>query len=316
MQHEAPAALYREALRGDTAGFAAAAFAWLRSAIAFDAGLLVTTFPDRPAFLDAHFTGFDDPAALMRSWAPVAHLDVLAPQLLAEPGTARRHDMDDPRLAGPEFKPLRDHLERFAFRRSLCLALPQHAATQTTVIILVRHDLASRTREADLQCLEAMGPPLSEALVACRSIALLRGADSSFDGLRVARVDGCGAFVQTTPAFAQALWAGRAPQDVHLEPDALRALSQGRVWPLPGRALTLHAVPDGGGWLLRLQPASVADLLSPREREIAHRYARGESYQQIASALTLAPSTVRNHLGNIYSKLQVHHRSGLIEALR
>jgi DNA-binding NarL/FixJ family response regulator len=316
MQHEVPPALYREAIRGDTAAFAAAAFGWLRGAIAFDAGLLVTTFPDRPAFLDAHFTGFDDPATLMRSWEPVAHLDVLAPQLLAEPGKARRHDMDDPLLAGPEFKPLRDHLERFAFRRSLCLALPQEAPSQATVIILVRHDLTHRTMDADLRRLEAMGPPLSEALVACRSIALLRSADHNFDGLRVARVDARGAFVQTTPAFAQAMWAGRTPQDVHLAPDALRALSQGRAWPLPGRALTLHALPDGGGWLLRLQPTSPADLLSPREREIAHRYARGESHQQIARALMLAPSTVRNHLGNIYSKLQVHHRSGLIEALR
>ena len=316
MDEEAPSALYRAAIGGDTAAFAAAAFAWLRSAIDFDAGLVVTTFVDRPAFLDAHFIGFDDPAALMRSWGPVSHLDILAPELLAEPGRARRHDMDDPRLAGAEFAPLRDHLERFAFRRSLCLALPQGDAPQATVIILVRRDLSRRTSDADLQRLQAMGPPLSEALLACRSIALLRSADDSFDGLRAARVDGRGAFVQTTPAFAQAMWAGRAPQDVHLEPDALRALAQGRAWPLAGRALTLHAVPDGDGWLLRLHPTSASDLLSPREREIANRYARGESHQQIASALMLAPSTVRNHLSNIYAKLQVHHRSGLIAALR
>lgn len=68
MQQEAPAALYREAIRGGTAALAEAAFAWLRSTIAFDAGMLDTTFPGRPAFLDAHFTGFEDPAALMRSW--------------------------------------------------------------------------------------------------------------------------------------------------------------------------------------------------------------------------------------------------------
>lgn len=323
MQHEAPVslpehppvALYREAIGGDLAAFAAAAFAWLRSVIEFDAAMLVTTFPDRPAFLDAHFDGFSDPAALMRSWGPVSHLDILAPELLAQPGQARRHDMDDPRLAGDEFRPLREHLERFAFRRSLCLALPRAGDAQATVIILVRHDLGRRTSDDELQRLEAMGPALSEALAACRSIALLRSADGDFEGLRVARVDDRGAFVQTTPAFAQAMWAGRAPQDVHLAPDALRALAQGRAWPLPGRALTLHAVPDGGGWLLRLQPTGAGDLLSPREREIAHRYARGESHQQIASALGLAPSTVRNHLSNIYSKLQVHHRSGLIAAL-
>lgn len=316
MQQEAPASLYREAIRGESAAFARAAFAWLRSAIDFDAALLVTSFADRPAFLDAHFDGFPDPPALMRSWGPVSHLDILAPQLLAEPGRARRHDMDDPRLAGPEFLPLREHLERFAFRRSLCLALPGAGDAQATVIILVRHDLARRTRDDELESLQAMGPALGDSLAACRAIALLRSADGNFEGLRVARVDGRGAFVQTTPAFAHAMWAGRAPQDVHLADDALRAFGLGRAWPLPGRMLTLNAVPDGGGWLVRLQPTGAADLLSAREREVAHRYARGESHQQIASALALAPSTVRNHLSNIYSKLQVHHRAGLITALR
>lgn len=316
MEHEAPAALYREAIKGDTAAFAAAAFAWLRSAIDFDAALLVTTFPDRPAFLDAHFTGFDDPAALMRSWGPVSHLDLLAPELLAQPGRARRHDMDDPRLAGAAFAPLRDHLERFAFRRSLCLALPQAAAAQTSVVILVRRDLARRTSDAELRQLEAMGPPLNEALVACRAMALLRSAGDSFEDLRAALVDRRGAYVQTTAAFAQAMWAGQAPQDVHLESAVLRALAQGRAWPLPGRGLTLHAVAQGSGWLLRLQAAGVGDRLSAREREIALLYAHGESHQAIASRLSLAPSTVRNHLSNIYAKLEVHHRAGLIAALR
>lgn len=316
MQDDVPTAVYREAVRGDTAAFAAASFAWLRTAIAFEAGMLVTTFSDRPAFLDAHFTGFDDPAALMRSWAPVSHLDILAPQLLAEPGRARRHDMDDPLLAAPAFMPLREHLDRFAFRRSLCLALQQADPRLLTVVILVRSDLATRTSEADLQRLECLGVPLNETYIACRSIALLRSADNSLDGLCVARVDGRGAFVQTTPAFAQAMWAGQAPQDVQLDPDALRTLAKGRVWPLTGRAMSLHAVPDGGGWLLRLQPTASSDLLSTRERGIAERFARGESHQQIASALAIAPSTVRNHLSNIYSKLQVHHRAGLIAALR
>jgi len=311
-----PPTLYRDSIRGDTAVFAGAAFTWLRTALAFDAGLLVTTFADRPAFLDAHFTGFADVGALMRSWAPVSHLDVLAPRLLAEPGIARRHDMDDPLLAGPEFAPLREHLERFAFRRSLCLALPQADSPHLTVIILVRANLGTRTSDADLHSLQSMGAALNEAYVACRSIALLRSADSAVEGLRVARVDGRGAFVQTTPAFAQAMWAGVAPQDVMLEPEILMAIARGRVWPLAGRRLSLSAVPDADGWLLRLQPSSAADLLSPRERDVAQRFARGESHQQIAQALSLAPATVRNHLSNVYSKLQVHHRAGLIDALR
>jgi len=45
--------------------------------------------------------------------------------------------------------------------------------------------------------------------------------------------------------------------------------------------------------------------LSQRELQIAQSYAGGETYQTIADALCIAPSTVRTHLATIYRKLEV-----------
>ncbi len=51
--------------------------------------------------------------------------------------------------------------------------------------------------------------------------------------------------------------------------------------------------------------------LSPREREIAKAFSDGETYQEIADRLCLAPSTVRTHLTTVYRKLDVSSKLDL-----
>jgi DNA-binding CsgD family transcriptional regulator len=56
--------------------------------------------------------------------------------------------------------------------------------------------------------------------------------------------------------------------------------------------------------------------LSSRQREIVTRLARGERVPAIARQMYLAPSTVRNHLGEAFRKFGVHSQAELIELLR
>jgi TolB-like protein/DNA-binding CsgD family transcriptional regulator len=56
-------------------------------------------------------------------------------------------------------------------------------------------------------------------------------------------------------------------------------------------------------------------ILTTRENQIAADYAQGESYQQIAERLCLAPSTVRTHLAAIYRKLGVSSKLELRDRL-
>ncbi len=56
--------------------------------------------------------------------------------------------------------------------------------------------------------------------------------------------------------------------------------------------------------------------LTPREREILELIAAGRSNAQIASALFLAPKTVRNNVSNVFAKLQVADRSAAIVRAR
>lgn len=94
---------------------------------------------------------------------------------------------------------------------------------------------------------------------------------------------------------------------------AIRAVASGEAIFGPGIARRLMA------WFAR--PAPVADPaafpeLTDREREILDLVARGRSNAQITAELVLSPKTVRNHVSNIFSKLQVRDRSEAIVRAR
>jgi DNA-binding NarL/FixJ family response regulator len=64
----------------------------------------------------------------------------------------------------------------------------------------------------------------------------------------------------------------------------------------------------------RLQPApgQMFPELTRREREILDLIARGENNAGISQHLVLSPHTVRNHISNIFSKLQIANRAEAI----
>jgi DNA-binding CsgD family transcriptional regulator len=59
----------------------------------------------------------------------------------------------------------------------------------------------------------------------------------------------------------------------------------------------------------------VADLLSPREREIARMVADGCTNKEIASVLDISSWTVSTHLRRIFSKLDVTTRAAMVARL-
>jgi DNA-binding CsgD family transcriptional regulator len=55
-------------------------------------------------------------------------------------------------------------------------------------------------------------------------------------------------------------------------------------------------------------PAGPVTELTDREHEVLSLLAEGLGTEQMAAALSISPSTVRNHVRNILSKFQVHSR--------
>ena len=56
--------------------------------------------------------------------------------------------------------------------------------------------------------------------------------------------------------------------------------------------------------------------LTEREREVLEHMARGHSNNEIARKLFVSPKTVRNHVSNVFTKLQVTDRAEAVERAR
>jgi DNA-binding NarL/FixJ family response regulator len=56
--------------------------------------------------------------------------------------------------------------------------------------------------------------------------------------------------------------------------------------------------------------------LSTRQWDVLNRLLRGERTTSIARDMFISPSTVRNHLSEIFRKLGVHSQGELLELLR
>ena len=115
--------------------------------------------------------------------------------------------------------------------------------------------------------------------------------------------------------------------------DALRSGARGYLLKGAGRAELVRAIravasgeaifgPDVARRLMSYfahTPRSAAEAfpeLSEREREILELVARGLSNQQIVDRLVISPKTVRNHVSNIFGKLEVRDRAEAVVRAR
>jgi DNA-binding NarL/FixJ family response regulator len=106
------------------------------------------------------------------------------------------------------------------------------------------------------------------------------------------------------------LLKGATPEDIVR---GVHAVARGEAVFGPGiadRMLDFFAASPGR------RPTPVLPELTVREREVLELIAGGARNAQIATRLVISPKTVRNHISNIFTKLQVTDRAEAIEIAR
>ena len=95
---------------------------------------------------------------------------------------------------------------------------------------------------------------------------------------------------------------------------AVRSLAQGEA--IFGASIAKRIIGYFNAPRAQAPAATPFPSLSEREREVLNLVADGKTNPEIARALYLSPKTVRNHVSNIFTKLQVADRAHAIARAR
>lgn len=310
-------ALFRAARQQTDAAFIASCFTWVNQFLRCDALCVAAAPAAELSFGQALLHNLCDARGVVASYARVGHLDVLTPRAIENPRKAYALDHDDPDIAPPRFQALREHLFRYEIPHACGVMWPDGDNDDVTLFMPLRKRAGDRFEAHELLVAESLAPIVAEAMSIKRSVAWAHDPELEMDAFPIALIDDHGLVKRATQAFRDIYWRGEKPTGyMHVSDACLEQLARGEPWPLHDGEYTLRAVPDERGWLLRLYPASLADTLSTRERQVADAYAAGATYKDIANDLAISPATVRRHLSNLYRKLGIGQKTELIGVLR
>jgi DNA-binding CsgD family transcriptional regulator len=248
------------------------------------------------------------PSNMHELWLSIQQDDVIGHAVLEQPGcTLNFKPSDVDRTEGSRWL-----ARSTGFRHVLCTVNTNPIIGQHHFLALSRHDAEHCFLEPERRLKELLMPHLNATLDINR-ITELRRMHAQGDARRhpMAVVDRLGAIHHAEPAFVEQLrqhwprwWGPRVPamllESLNRADDAL---AHGDV--------TVRWSWVGDLALMEISPRSPMDLLSPREREVATRFAAGASYKEVAVGLGMAPATVRHHLRTVYDKLGVADKTGL-----
>lgn len=237
------------------------------------------------------------------------------------PGGVVNVCITDPAWDGPELAVLRDQSRLHGMTNSLLArhALPDSPGEQ--VILLTRKAVAHRFSAVEALQFEWLAPHMMQAYATCRKLFVesAHAGDRRAIGFAAAMVDRAGVIHDHQARFLPMLrrewsdWPGKKLPEPMMEMVARRA---GTRWRYVGMRVTADFEPVDDLFLIAARPRHLTDALTPRESEVAQRYAAGDNFREIAQALALAPATVRSHLRNVFGKLQVRNKTQLAAAMQ
>ncbi len=249
-----------------------------------------------------------------RYMADYAGIDLVRNHAVRSPGTAFRIEDTMPLAAYRGHPAYTEFWAPAGIEHAMAIAATDPISQLMELIVLWRADAATPFSDGDRQAVQDVAP---HAIAAWRHRQLmhLHEQASAQPGLQLrvrgnAVCDGNGAIYASDPHFNRVLGAHFAGWQGPTLPAPLRArIAAGATsFSVAGLDFALDA-----GDPRHLLTVSIADdtPLTAAERRVAVLYAEGRTNAQIAAALGVASSTVRNQISAAYRKLDIHSKAEL-----
>ena len=311
--------LYRQARRMRHQTFQSWAFAELRGLVHFDSAFWYrwSTGPGASPLHASYL--FQQPQTLLEEYFSrelwredvVYHRAVTAPA-----GTAIYASRDD-----YTSESMRDFLRRFNQEQVLTIAYFQEIPQIAAGISLYRSAQSRPYDGVDASTVELVGAHFIDAWRENWLAELLRSASSRGqlpefslavlmpDGIMSEAQDNFGRLMHSEWPKWHGPWMPKAVTEHFARQSA----------PWKGDAITIYQrVQEDSTKLILVRHAHLLDTLAPRKRSVAVLVAQGVSQAEIATRLSISPSTVNNYLSEVYDHLDVHDKvllSNIVTAL-
>ena len=303
--------LYRLAQDAPAEKFQTRVLDVVREKLAFDSALWATgVIGPEGATPHAMFV-YRQPPDMMENWGRIKPRDTLIYEAYANLGQT----VNGALASGPSWRKrfnadMMAHIKRYGMEHTLVTMIATPHLRLYTAVSFFRADAEEPFTEGERLLKQNLMPHLAEAWnisrfgfvnsarnngsqpncgrAICDSKGVLYNADRNFTGFMLAEWPD---------------WNG--PQ---LPPELLETLSGDNPRRHSGRHTVISVETLNNMEVLTARKTAAIDNLSSREQEVAALFAQGADFRAIADALHIAPTTVRNHLQNIYAKLGVSNK--------
>ena len=287
--------------------FQASALELIREIIPFDSAWWGNTAAESLEIHRLHLCNCDH--SILDAYRPHKATDFFRAAVIAQPGVSINLADLTSRASYVRSALYRKFGKTFKVEWSLGTLMVEPVSSLYEFMTLWRHDGKNPFSESERQIKELLMPHLVDAHWVARLHQIFDQMPNHTHVWAVA--DERGYLREASPGFIHCLKEHWPDWQGSLLPEALRECVRS-TRPYDSTGLKLHIVTKGAFRYLEALAVGPLDSLSPRERGIAIRYAKGETYAGIATALALSPATVRNHIANCYRKLAVNNKTELV----